>query len=164
MKFIHGTLFPDKMTKTSILDIMQLESRYPVFDRICSHLSIDSIIALTRTCRGLSTLYHSLIPLQWNVDRLLSRFVQDSQFFRSQMGKNNALVSGSVAIQFFERVVWKESDLDIYIEEGEKATAFGNYLTEEEGYEFQRATENGPYKMHDIKQVSYHISPRLSVS
>lgn len=122
------------MSNPSFLDIFDLESRFPVFDRICFYLPINSIIALTRTCRKLSTLYQSLIPRQWNVDRLLGRFVRNPQLFRSQMGRCDALVSGSAAIQFFDRVFWKEADLDIYIEEGENADAFGEYLTEMEGY------------------------------
>lgn len=142
-----------KMSKPSLLDILHLESHYPIFDRICSYLSIGSIIALTQTCRGLSTLYQSLLPSQWNVDRHLRRFVQDPQFFRSQMGKHNALVSGSVAVQFFERVFWKDSDLDIYIERGPNAHAFGEYLTKKEGYEFQKTSLSAGYKMSSICEV-----------
>lgn len=141
------------MAKPSFLDIFHLESRYPIFDRICSFLAIDSIIALTRTCRALSGLYQSLIPLQWNVDRHLSRFVRDPQLFRSQMAIRNALVSGSLAVQFFERVVWKESDLDIFIQEGKDAKAFGKYLTEKEGYKFS-GTSSGAYMAIDIEEVA----------
>lgn len=144
----------DKMAKPGFLDIFHLELRYPIFDGICSHLPIDSIIALTRTCRGLSRLYQSLIPQQWNVDRHLSRFVRDSQFFRSQMGRYNALISGSVALQLFERALWKESDLDILIEKGENARAFGSYLAEKEGYRLEKTSENHGYMMPDIVEVS----------
>lgn len=44
------------------------------------------------------------------------------------MGRYDALVSGSAAIQFFDRVLWKEADLDIYIEKGEYADTFGELL------------------------------------
>lgn len=145
----------NEMTAPGFLDVFHLESRYPIFDRICSYLPIASIIALTRTCRGLSGLYQSLLPLQWNVDRLLSRFVRDPQFFRSQLGRHNALVSGSVALQLFERVLWKESDLDIFIERGDDAEAFAKYLTKEEGYKFHSRNEaRAEYKMSYIVEVS----------
>ena len=70
------------------------------------------------------------------------------------MGRNNAIVSGSVALQFFERVVWKDSDLDIFIRHGENAEAFEKYLTEEEGYKFmsQNRSREG-YKMAFIVEV-----------
>lgn len=142
------------MAKLSFIDIFHPESRYPVFERICSHLTIDAIIALTRTCRGLSGLYQSLIPLHWNVDRLLSRFVRDPQFFRTQMGRYNALVSGSLATQFFERVLWKESGLDIYIKSGGDAEAFEKYLTEEEGYKLNTATCKDVNSAMKILEVS----------
>ncbi|MCJ1267056.1 hypothetical protein MMC22_006941 [Lobaria immixta] len=68
------------------------------------------------------------------------------------MAIRNALVSGSVAVQFFERVLWKESDLDIFIEEGKDAKAFGKYLTEREGYNFS-GTSSGVYNAIDIEEV-----------
>ncbi|MCJ1469260.1 hypothetical protein MMC07_007893 [Pseudocyphellaria aurata] len=140
------------MAGPSFLDVFHRESRYPIFDRICSFLPIDSIVALTRTCRGLSELYRYLIPLQWNVDRLLSRFVSDPDRFRSQMGRHNALVSGSVALQFFERVLWKEADLDIYVEQGESAEAFAKYLTESEGYKLN-SRKGGEYGQTDFRET-----------
>lgn len=60
------------------------------------------------------------------------------------MGRHDALVSGSVALQFFERVLWKEADLDIFVEQGENAEAFAKYLTETEGYKFNNRKEARP--------------------
>ena len=45
------------------------------------------------------------------------------------MGKNDALISGGIALQYFERVVWKESDLDVYVQDGPKAKALAQYLS-----------------------------------
>jgi hypothetical protein len=45
------------------------------------------------------------------------------------MGKHDALISGSIALQFFERVVWRESDLDIYVQYGPKAEAMAHYVS-----------------------------------
>ncbi|MCJ1467351.1 hypothetical protein MMC07_005975 [Pseudocyphellaria aurata] len=59
------------------------------------------------------------------------------------MGRYGALVSGGFATQFFERVLWKESDLDIYIEKGHEADAFGAYLISKEGYKVSgRSTDH----------------------
>lgn len=70
------------------------------------------------------------------------------------MGKSNAIVSGSVALQFFERVVWKDSDLDIYICEGRQADAFEKYLTEEEGYKMISANPTEEYPVAFMMGVS----------
>ena len=68
------------------------------------------------------------------MDHHLGRFVQDPGHFRSQMGKYDALVSGGLATQFFERAFWKDSGLDIFIQQRERAGPFGNYLADVEGY------------------------------
>lgn len=70
------------------------------------------------------------------------------------MGRYNALVSGSVALQLFERTLWKESDLDIFMETGESAEAFGDYIMEKEGYKYVKTTVNHGYMMPDIVEVS----------
>lgn len=148
------------MANPNFLNIFHLESRYPVFAEICAHLPIGSIIALTRTCRQLSGLYQSLVPRLWNVDRCLKRFLHDPQFFRSQMAKYNALVSGSFVTGFFERVRWEGSDLDIYIEQGKGADAFASYLTEKEGYKLIDSDDNDQYLLFDLAEVSLKLSPK----
>lgn len=113
--------------------LLQREDYYPVFDRICSYLGIEDIISLTRTCKRLSSLYQVLLSTQWNVDRALRRFVDNPHQFRSKLGEYNAIVSGSFALQFFDRVVWPESDLDIFILDS-RQEGFMAYLCESEGY------------------------------
>ena len=94
-----------KPTLISILDV------FPICDHLCYILPISDLINLTRTCKRLSSLYQAALPRQWNVNKRLERFVQDPKGFRSQMGKSGALIFGSFAIQFFERVWWKNPTL-----------------------------------------------------
>ena len=54
------------------------------------------------------------------------------------MARHGALISGSFAIQFFERVRWNESDLDIFIENGTDAGDFEQYLCGTEKYHMTR--------------------------
>ena len=61
------------------------------------------------------------------------------------MGQTGALVSGSFAVQYFERVTWEESDLDIFVKGGAGADAFGKYLMETEDYEFHTAKGQDVY-------------------
>lgn len=98
-------------------------------------------------------MYQSLISAQWNVDRGLKRFVQDPKGLRSHMGIHNALISGSFAVQFFERVVWKDSDMDIFVEGGLEASAMECYLFND-GYDFVQEVTNEEYlKMSDVLKV-----------
>ena len=82
---------------------------------------------------GQRLIYTCSIQAQWNIDKYLHRFVSDPKKFRSQLGAYDALVSGSLALQFFERVVWPDSDLDVFINV-KNVEAFSRYLVTEEGY------------------------------
>ena len=129
---------PSLISKTTIFDVLDHNARYTIFDNIASFLDIADIISLSRTCRQLSAVYQALLPAHWNIDRRLRRFVRDPKALRSQIGIHNALISGSFAVQFFERLTWKESDLDIFVEQGQGATALEHYLCIKEDYYFVR--------------------------
>ena len=109
------------------------------------YLPIDAICALVRTAKKFGHLQHDLRKTQWNIDVKLSRFVDHPKAFRAQMAANQALVSGSFAIQFFGRVVFTDSDLDVFIHSGEGAQAFERYLAEDEGYNTVRRIELNEY-------------------
>ncbi len=70
-----------------------------------------------------------------DVNQRLKRFVDNPQAFRSQMALNDALISGSFVLQFLDVVLWKESDIDVFIKDGPNAIAFGRYLLSSEGYQ-----------------------------
>ena len=134
--------------RPNFMSVFDRHMCYPFFIKLCEHLSIAEIVALTRTCKKYADLYQYLLPIQWDVDRRLHRFVQDPCGFRSQMGKSDALIAGSFVFQFFERTSWKPSDLDILVEHGEHdecANTFQRYLLDKEGYELSK-TEDTEYE------------------
>ena len=142
--------------RPSFMSVFDRHMCYPFFIKLCEHLSIAEIVALTRTCTKYADLYQYLLPMQWNVDRRLGCFFGDPYGFRSQMAKSNALISGSFVFQFFERTSWKPSDLDIFVEHdkhGEPANTFQRYLLDKEGYGFFD-TEDTQYEQDYIARVS----------
>lgn len=52
---------------------------------------------------------------------------------RKLLTRRPRTVSGSLALQFFERTTWSSSDLDIYVRANGSAS-FSRYLCEQEGY------------------------------
>ena len=116
---------------------------YPFFIRLCEHLSNAEIVALARTCKKYADLYQYLLPIQWDVDHRLRRFVRDPCGLRSQMAKSDALIAGSFVVQFFELTSWKPLDLDIFVEHGECANIFQRYLLDKEGYGFPNIESSG---------------------
>lgn len=114
-------------------------NNYPIFERIFTYLGPGGIMALRATTKQLVHTIDMLSKVQWNINRSLKRFVNDPVRFRSLMARHEALISGSFALQFFGRIVWKDSDLDIYHEapglgkeNGTKALA--QHLMKNEGY------------------------------
>jgi hypothetical protein len=105
---------------------------YPIFSSIAQCLDIADIISITRTCKDLSTFYRKLIPIQFNVDKRLRYFVNDPLAFRSEIARNDALVTGSIALQFFERNSWLDNDLIVLVKRG--SSTIGKHLVEVEGY------------------------------
>jgi hypothetical protein len=67
----------------------------------------------------------------------LSKFVADSPRFCLQLRESEAVISGSFALQFFERITCQDSDLDIFIKHGNKVGALSDHLTAVEGYQLQ---------------------------
>lgn len=104
---------------------------YPIRQGIMSHLDTKDILNLLKTCW---TMRHNIKANEWDINDRLSRFLDSPTAFRSQLGRSNALISGSFALQFFERVVWPDSDLDIMVQEGEDLERMAKHLIESEGY------------------------------
>ena len=77
------------------------------------------------------------------------------------MAKYDALISGSFALQFFERVTWPDSDLDIFVEQGEGCELFCKYLVEAEGYDLVRSQDQDRYAMYDLMEVSVMALARM---
>lgn len=136
---------------------------YPIFDNICTHLNPNEILLLRATTKQLSPLFESLFKTQWNINRQLKRFIEDPITFRSKLARYNALISGSFALQFFERRFWKESDLDIYVNGSDDSGShdrLDEYLVNSEGYKLQAAKED---EGNDLHAYAGHLSDILEV-
>ncbi|KAI0910116.1 hypothetical protein F4823DRAFT_638049 [Ustulina deusta] len=130
--------------------IRYLLSQYPIQRRIIHDLDTRSILNLCRTSSGLR---EDLRTYLWDINKKLGRFFQDPVAFRAELGRADALISGSFALQFFANKFWPESDLDINLREGEGVESLGKYLVEAEGYELTRN--------QDIELLDYDTFCRL---
>lgn len=116
-------------SSSSLMHFFNPETNYPAFDSLRTHLGIRGLFKLTATCKEL----YALRQYMWDINRSLSRFVEDPRAFRSQLGEVQGLISGSFALQFFEGVVWKNSDLDIFVQ-GTNQEKLAQYLVASERY------------------------------
>jgi hypothetical protein len=118
-----------------LVQALDVSLYYPIATLLCSMFDPVTIVRLRRTCKALSRWYDWALGYGWNVERRLSMFFTFPREFREEMRKQDALISGSVALQFFDRVRWETSDLDVFVREHGQADALGVYLQESEGYE-----------------------------
>ncbi|KAG9519766.1 hypothetical protein KCV07_g4760, partial [Aureobasidium melanogenum] len=130
----------EKTSHSPLLNIFTQYDRYNhVFDNIYQRLGIKDVIAVSRTCKRLSSFYRNMLPCQWNINQRLARFVDDPKEFRSRLGQADALISGTFALLFFAQLYWLDSGLDIYVQEGSKADALIRYIGEDKSYKFDHS-------------------------
>lgn len=78
---------------------------------VTSYWSITDILAVASTCKSICTTLKNC----WDVDALLNRWFENAQAFRQMLGQCGAIVSGSTALQYFDRTSYSRSDVDIII-------------------------------------------------
>ncbi len=86
-------------------------------------------------------------------NKRLRRFVDDPARFSSLIGRYDALISGSFAVQFFERVMWHDSDLDLYVEDGPGYEALCKFVVDVEGYRPSNPTDLSSYEGKGLVEV-----------
>ena len=79
--------------------------------------------------------------------------------FHSQMVRFNALLSGSFALQFFDRVVWKDSDLDVYVQspwlrsDNTSLLVLGQYLVSTDGFNIGKTQKVEEWRRRGFRRV-----------
>ena len=126
-------------------------SLFPIANAVCTFLDISDLINLARTCKKIYYVFGLVQRSQWSINRRLGYFVNDPIGFRSMVGQCEALISGSFALGFLDRVFWDGSDLDIYLGLGDwklkdfsRVRALGLYLIREEAYRFLPTSYQDP--------------------
>ncbi|KAI0650881.1 hypothetical protein C8Q79DRAFT_411333 [Trametes meyenii] len=140
--------------------ILHIELIYePIFDAS----SAATLLRLARTCRAGRHAIAAYIRSAFDVNRLLARFFPSptapcssvcssshthseiydrARAFRTLQARTGTLISGSTALQFFDRTVYPESDLDLYVHMRHRREV-GRWLLEE-GYQFAPSQYQDP--------------------
>ena len=118
----------------------------PLFD----HCSARSLVLLLRTCRPVNRAVRGYMAKRFNVNRILDRFFSDAMSFRLLQARTGTLVSGSSALQYFDRSFYPSSDLDIYVSRV-WANDVGQFLLQE-GYKFCRDSSQHPTFQSALKE------------
>ena len=144
----HANLFPFHHRPVSAMDapmdvdlsdrphsLVHIFSRHPIYDNIFSCLTPLALTRMASVNRAIRAVTKDFTARAYNVNRRLSRFFSDSFIFRSLMARVHMVISGSFALQFFDRTYYPDSDLDLYLHPDRNIIDVGLYL-QQEGYAF----------------------------
>ena len=82
-----------------------------VFD-FCSAMTL---VRLLKTSHHTRSTVNAYITMVYTVDRIVRRYFEDPLSFRSVQNRTATVISGSAALQFFDRSCYPESDLNLHV-------------------------------------------------
>ncbi|KAG1899749.1 uncharacterized protein F5891DRAFT_1128900 [Suillus fuscotomentosus] len=116
--------------------IVEVFCRAPVYDNIFSYISPRELVRLGHSCHAAYAASKDYSRRAFNINRHLSGFISQPLLFRSLQARTGTLIAGSNALQFLDRTVYDEADMDMYVHPGH-AREVMDYIVEKEGYEFK---------------------------
>lgn len=111
-------------------------NNHPIYDNILYRIPAASLLRLGRCSRLTRRATKEHLRMAMGIMHHLSRFFDNTLEFRSMQARTATLISGSTALQFFDRTHYPESDLDLYAHPLH-VKEVGRWLLDSEGYTFQ---------------------------
>lgn len=106
----------DFSRQPSLIELMSTRhGRRHVSSALFASFSAQSLLRFSRTCQDARAMVTEYIKDTFSVHTTLVRFFPDPSGFRSLQARTGTLISGSVALQFFDRAFYPTSDLDLYV-------------------------------------------------
>jgi len=131
-----------------------------MLDMVFSRLSPCNLVLLLRVNRQIWREVTGYMRRTYSVERILKPFFSSPEAFRELQARTGTLVSGSSAVQFFDRSFYPDSDLDLYVDLRylDATVAF----LEEEGYTLDiGAWKEGTSVKRAINYIKYAIGTQL---
>lgn len=94
------------------------------------------LASVARLNVSISHEHAAYIRRAFRMDRLLVPFFASYSEFRELQSRTGTLISGSTALQFFDRVSYPEADLDLYVGRLFAGDVVA-YVRDKEGYKFE---------------------------
>jgi hypothetical protein len=124
-----------------------------LIEQILSCTSPATFICFSKTCRTARTLVNEWTRRIFDVNKHLARFFRDPLTFRAVQASTGTLISGSNALQFLDRTVYEDSDLDLYVAWGAELVV-GRYLRSD-GYVFAPSDWQGPDFEEEFEDIDW---------
>lgn len=92
----------------------------------------------------------------YSIERIISRFFDDPLDFRKLQARTSTIISGSSALQFFDRSFYPSSDLDLYAHRRYRRE-IGRWLLRQ-GYVFRPNKRQAPdFESAIVKLQTYYV-------
>lgn len=124
-------------------------------DLLFSCLSVLDLVNISKVNRTASSAVKSYRKRAYNIAKFLSRYFTDDfvHRFRFVQARTGMLISGSAALQFFDRTFYKNSDLDLYVEHRHCSEAAHFLITA--GYQFRPRQGQGGLDSEILELAHY---------
>lgn len=84
-----------------------------IYRAILQYCSPLTLLRFKRTCRLASAAVEDYMKLAFNINRCLARFFDDPVAFRSLQARTGTVISGSAALQFFDRTLYADAGMHV---------------------------------------------------
>ncbi|KAJ6506807.1 hypothetical protein C8R45DRAFT_1208793 [Mycena sanguinolenta] len=122
-------------------------------DVLFAQIPTRDLVRLSQTCQRVHFLVNDVC---FNITRLLCRFFGATgvEKFREMQRLTGTLISGSMALQLFNRLTWRYSDLDIYATRA--SAVFAALFIVDHGYKFDpRKSQNDSIGAQLLASAAY---------
>jgi len=131
----HVGMDPCDIIALSGLEIFFLHGDDKLIKYFFSFVGVEDILKVMQTSKTMEKLCRIYIRFEWDVRRCLRPWFVDVDGFRRKLERCNAVISGSQALQFFDRDHYPGSDMDLYVRSS-SAEDLGRWLLRD-GYRYR---------------------------
>ncbi|KAK6206043.1 hypothetical protein LQW54_007982 [Pestalotiopsis sp. IQ-011] len=126
-------------------------------ERMLQAFDLESLFVLACTSKTL----RREINRVWDINARLGPYFENPIAFRDELGRRNAIITGAFAVQFFERAVWGEPNMEIMVRQGRDAEGMRRFLQQEAGYVLATIFPERPFaaeENHDWEQFPHCVA------
>ena len=114
----------------------QLLDRDSIYDSLFDHSTPATIFCTARTCRRAHRAADDYNTRTFDIHKHLKRFFANPLDFRLMQAQTGTIISGSNALQFLDRDVYPDSDIDLFVEPAH-ASSVCEWITYRAGYDYK---------------------------
>ena len=122
-------------------DMASLEvitEHYPLQIATFNSLNAGDLVRIAKTSKVFQDILNRYLRRAYDINERLLPFIRNPDSFRRMQFSTGAIISGSFALQFFTRLVWPDTGLDMFVGSRFKDQA-GEWLLRN-GYSYRPAT------------------------